>query len=195
MPDFVAPQLCETSARPPAATAGCTRSSSTAIACSCASRTARRRCKTRKGLDWTDKFPRDRQGRREACPTPSSTARSSRSTSNGAPDFAALQAALSDGKTDDLIFFAFDLLFAERRGLRPLPLLERKERLASVAGTALRRQAPRIRYVEHFETAGDAVLQSACRMDLEGIVSKRLDAPYRSGRGESWTKSQMPRRP
>ena len=47
-----------------------------------------------------------------------------------------------------------------------------------------------IRYVEHFVTAGDAVLRSACRMDLEGIVSKRLDAPYQSGRGESWMKSK-----
>jgi bifunctional non-homologous end joining protein LigD len=50
--------------------------------------------------------------------------------------------------------------------------------------------AQRIRFVEHFETGGDAVLRSACRMSLEGIVSKRLDAPYRSGRGDSWTKSK-----
>ena len=48
---------------------------------------------------------------------------------NGAPDFSALQAALSDGKTEDLIFFAFDLLFADGEDLRPLPLVERKERL------------------------------------------------------------------
>ena len=47
-----------------------------------------------------------------------------------------------------------------------------------------------LRYVEHFETAGDAVLDSACRMHLEGIVSKQLDAPYRSGRADSWIKSK-----
>ena len=47
-----------------------------------------------------------------------------------------------------------------------------------------------IRYVDHFVTAGDAVLQSACRMDLEGIVSKRLDASYQSGRSETWAKSK-----
>ena len=52
-----------------------------------------------------------------------------------------------------------------------------------------------IRYVEHFETGGDAVLRSACRMSLEGIVSKRLDAPYRSGRGDGLDQGQMPRRP
>jgi bifunctional non-homologous end joining protein LigD len=47
-----------------------------------------------------------------------------------------------------------------------------------------------VRFVEHFETGGDAVLRSACKLSLEGIVSKRLDAPYRSGRGSSWTKAK-----
>ena len=51
-----------------------------------------------------------------------------------------------------------------------------------------------IRFVEHFETGGDAVLQSACRMSLEGIVSKQLDAPYRSGRERQLDQGQMPRR-
>lgn len=46
-----------------------------------------------------------------------------------------------------------------------------------------------IRYVDNCTTAGNAVLQSACRMDLEGIVSKRLDSPYQSGRTENWSKS------
>src|SRR4029077_13222267 len=49
---------------------------------------------------------------------------------------------------------------------------------------------PAIRYVEHFANAGHAVLHSACRMSLEGIVSKKLTAPYRSGRGQSWIKSK-----
>jgi bifunctional non-homologous end joining protein LigD len=52
------------------------------------------------------------------------------------------------------------------------------------------RKGHRLRYVEHFTSGGDAVLNSACRMSLEGIVSKKLDAPYRSGRGDSWTKSK-----
>ena len=47
-----------------------------------------------------------------------------------------------------------------------------------------------IRYVEHFESGGDAVLQSACKLSLEGIVSKKLSAPYRSGRSENWTKAK-----
>ena len=108
---------------------------------------------------------------------------------HGAPDFAALQAALSEGDSDDLIFFAFDLLFAEGEDLRALPLGDRKARLRELlASIKAKRQT--LRYVDHFETAGDAVLRSACRMHLEGIVSKELDAPYRSGRGGSWVKTK-----
>ncbi len=84
------------------------------------------------------------------------------------------------------MFFVFDQLFAGLEDLRPLPLSQRKERLrATVAQTGAN-----IRYVDHFTNGGDAVLQSACRMHLEGIVSKRLDTPYRSGRGDAWTKSK-----
>jgi bifunctional non-homologous end joining protein LigD len=48
----------------------------------------------------------------------------------------------------------------------------------------------RVRYVEHFEAGGDAVLRSACKLSLEGIVSKRADAPYQSGRTDSWRKAK-----
>ncbi len=104
----------------------------------------------------------------------------------GAPHFATLQAAISDGKTQNLIFFAFDQLFARKEDLRPLPLADRKSRLQAHVEAA----PANIRYVDHFITAGDAVLLSACRMDLEGIVSKRLASPYQSGRSESWGKSK-----
>ena len=104
----------------------------------------------------------------------------------GAPDFAALQAAISDAKTRDLVFFVFDQLFDGKEDLRSLALSDRKARLQPNVAEA----PANIRYVDHFITAGDAVLLSACRMDLEGIISKRLDAPYRSGRSESWGKSK-----
>ena len=51
-------------------------------------------------------------------------------------------------------------------------------------------KAKLIRYVEHFEIGGDIILQSARKLSLEGIVSKKLNAPYRSGRSESWTKAK-----
>jgi bifunctional non-homologous end joining protein LigD len=145
--------------------------------------------KTRKGLDWTARFSeiaRDAQCLPDALIDGEACALDH----TGAPDFAALQAALSDDKTGDLVFFAFDLLFAEGADLRNLPLRDRKARLKALLDAAPARKGGRIRFVDHFETAGDAVLLSACRMSLEGIVSKRLDAPYRSGPGETWQKSK-----
>jgi bifunctional non-homologous end joining protein LigD len=149
--------------------------------------------KTRAGLDWTAKFHQISQDA-EALPDCLIDGEACALDHNGAPDFPALQAALSDGKTGDLIFFAFDLLFAEGSDLRNLPLRERKARLKALLDaapkTAPSKKGGHILYTDHFEIAGDAVLESACRMSLEGIVSKRLDAPYRSGRSESWLKSK-----
>jgi bifunctional non-homologous end joining protein LigD len=107
---------------------------------------------------------------------------------NGAPDFAALQAALSEGDTDELVFFAFDLLFEADEDLRPLSLINRKVRLQQLLLEG--GDNARVRFVEHFETGGEAVLRSACRLSLEGIVSKRGDAPYVSGRTRTWTKAK-----
>ena len=143
----------------------------------------------RTGLDWTDRFRAIAKAARKL-PEALIDGEIVALDAHGAPDFAALQAALSEGKSNELIFFAFDLLFADGLDLRPLPLLERKralEKLLKRRGFARRSL---IRYVEHFESGGEAVLKSACRMSLEGIVSKRLDAPYSSGRGHSWTKAK-----
>src|SRR5476649_522352 len=142
---------------------------------------------TRKGLDWTAKFSAIA---RAAAKLPDGIIDGEICAldHNGAPDFAGLQAALSDDKSDPLIFFAFDLLFAEDEDLRPLPLSSRKARLAEILGRA--KSDTHLRYVEHFTSGGEAVLQSACRMNLEGIVSKRANAPYASGRGDNWTKAK-----
>ncbi len=140
---------------------------------------------SRKGLDWSAKFP-EIVAAGAKLDDGIIDGEVVALDHTGAPDFAALQAAISEGKTKDLLFFAFDQMFAGPEDLRPLPLADRKARLQSHV-----QDAPgAIRYVDHFTLAGDAVLQSACRMDLEGIVSKRLDAPYQSGRSESWGKSK-----
>ncbi len=109
--------------------------------------------------------------------------------SHGAPDFAGLQAALSAGKPDHLVFFAFDLLNLGGEDLRPLPLRERKARLQKLLASR-KAKDERLRFVDHFETSGDAVLRSACQLSLEGIVSKRLDLPYEAGRTGTWTKAK-----
>ena len=99
----------------------------------------------------------------------------------GLPDFHRL---LSDGKRTACLY-AFDLLFLEGADLRPLQLLERKARLL-----ALLLDAPgALRYSDHMDGAdGSALLKHACRMGLEGIVSKRRDRAYRSGRCPTWLK-------
>ncbi|HEY8004633.1 MAG TPA: DNA ligase D [Phenylobacterium sp.] len=188
LPGFVPPQLAKSVDRPPQGAGWGHEIKFDGYRLQLRVENGRATLKTRAGLDWTAKFnqiSKDAEGLPdclidgEACAL----------DANGSPDFPALQAALSDGKTADLIFFVFDLMFAEGVDLRNLPLRERKARLKALLD-ASPRTAKRIRYVDHFEIAGDAVLQSACRMALEGIVSKRLDAPYRSDRGESWLKSK-----
>jgi bifunctional non-homologous end joining protein LigD len=145
--------------------------------------------KTRKGLDWTDKFQAiAKEG--SSLPDTLIDGEIVALDHNGAPEFSALQAAISDGKTDNLIFFAFDLLFADGEDISRVPLGERKERLKKLLEARAKGKSKVIRYVEHFETGGDAILQSACKLSLEGIVSKKLDAPYRSGRSENWTKAK-----
>jgi bifunctional non-homologous end joining protein LigD len=145
--------------------------------------------KTRKGLDWTAKFPSIATAAQEL-PDCIVDGEAVALNPQGAPDFSALQAALSDGRGDALVFFVFDLLFEDGADLRSLPLLERKRRLKAMLDSQPRQSSAHIRYLDHLETDGAEVLQSACNISLEGIVSKQLDAPYRSGRTGSWMKSK-----
>ncbi|WP_372786657.1 DNA ligase D [Phenylobacterium sp.] len=188
LPGFVAPQLAKLVDRPPQGAGWAHEIKFDGYRLQLRVENGRATLKTRSGLDWTAKF-KDIGKDAEGLPDCLIDGEACALDHNGSPDFPALQAALSDGRTGDLIFFAFDLLFAEGADLRNLPLRDRKDRLKTLLA-ATPKTAKRIRYVDHFEIAGDAVLQSACRMSLEGIVSKRLDAPYRSDRGESWLKSK-----
>jgi len=144
--------------------------------------------RTRKGLDWTDKFSAIAAA---AAPLPDSLIDGEivALDEQGVSSFSALQAALSEGASRKLVFFVFDLLFIEGEDLRSRPLEERKQRLKTLI-EALPKRSAAIRYVEHFQQAGDAVLKSACRMSLEGIVSKRLDSPYVSARSDAWLKTK-----
>ena len=144
---------------------------------------------TRKGLDWTERFASIARAA-EALPDCIIDGEAVALNKEGVSDFSALQAALSEGRESALILFAFDLMFLEGRDLRSLPLEKRKEELERVLGSLPAARRARLRYLEHFTTAGAAVLESACRMSLEGVVSKRLGAPYESGRTGGWTKSK-----
>ncbi len=187
MPDFIAPQLCETLQRPPAAKGWIHEIKFDGYRIQMRVAGGQVTLKTRKGLDWTAKYPAIAKSAEEL-PDAIIDGEICALDENGAPDFAALQAALSEGNTDDLVFFAFDLLFEGGVDHRDRPLTERKDRLSQLLSDA--GDDPRLRFVEHFETGGDAVLKSACRLSLEGIVSKKSDAAYQSGRSDTWAKSK-----
>ena len=189
MPDFVAPQLCTVVERPPGGEGWCHEIKFDGYRVQLRVEDGEAVLSTRKGLDWSDKF---RAIADEATKSLSDVLIDGEIVAldhNGAPNFSALQAALSDGDSESLIFYAFDLLFAGGEDLRSLPLGDRKARLKKLL-EARKGKEKQIRYVEHFESSGDAVLQSACKLELEGVVSKKLNAPYRSGRSESWTKAK-----
>ncbi len=187
MPDFIAPQLCETLDRPPSGKGWIHEIKFDGYRIQMRVENGEVTLKTRKGLDWTKKWPAIASAA-SSLPDCIIDGEICALDENGAPDFAALQAALSEGKTDDLVYFAFDLVFAGDEDLRELELTERKDRLAALLSDA--GNDPLVRFVEHFETGGDAVLKSACRLSLEGIVSKQAKAPYQSGRSETWAKSK-----
>jgi bifunctional non-homologous end joining protein LigD len=105
---------------------------------------------------------------------------------DGKTSFQALQNAFSGGQRSGLTYFVFDLLYLDGRDLRALPLEQRKAECQRL----LRGLPPRspLRYSQHFELDGPMVLQKACALGAEGIVSKRRDQPYRPGRNEGWLK-------
>ena len=187
-PPFVSPQLCRSVDTPPSGPGWVHEVKFDGYRVQLSISSGQALLRTRKGLDWTARFAtmaRAAAGLPDAVIDGEVVALDA----HGAPDFAALQAALSEEKTDDLVFFAFDLLSEGGTDLRDQPLSDRKARLESLLD-GRRHPALTIRYVAHFTAAGDAVLLAACRMSLEGIVSKRLDALYRSGRSDSWTKAK-----
>ena len=186
LPKFVEPQLCRLVDQPPTGANWVHEVKFDGYRMQLRVEGGKAKLSTRKGLDWTAKFAAIAKvaAKLPDCIIDGEVCALDH---NGAPDFAALQAALSDGKSDALIFFAFDLLFLEGEDLRRLPLTDRKARLETLLK---RMKNDALRYVEHFTSSGDAVLLSACRMNLEGIVSKRADAAYASGRSDSWTKAK-----
>jgi bifunctional non-homologous end joining protein LigD len=189
MPDFVPPQLCASVEKPPSGAAWCHEIKFDGYRVQLRVEDGEVALNTRKGLDWADKFPEIAKEAR-SLPDALIDGEIVAVDHKGLPDFSALQAAIADGKTGKLIYFAFDLLFAGAEDLRALPLRERKERLKHLLH-ARKGRARLIRYVEHFKEDGEAVLQSAKELSLEGIISKKLEARYHSGRTESWTKAKV----
>ncbi|MBZ9735006.1 DNA ligase D [Mesorhizobium sp. CA18] len=140
---------------------------------------------TRRGYDWSHRYKRIVQA---AANLPVRSAIIDGEAvvlgNTGLPDFQALERELANPSSPKLMFFAFDLLYLNGRDIRQQPLIERKAALHGL----LQETTPTLTFVEHLDISGKDVFDHACRMGLEGVVSKRADSPYRSGVQTSWLK-------
>lgn len=144
---------------------------------------------TRNGKDWTDKFP----GIAEAAAAldTDGTLMDGEIVAfdgKGRTDFSTLQKAIKQGGA--MSCFVFDLIMEDGKEIVDLPLVERKERLEKIVG----RGEGALVYSDHVRGSADKVFAEICRSGHEGIVAKRADAPYRSGRGKDWLKVKCTRR-
>jgi bifunctional non-homologous end joining protein LigD len=151
---------------------------------------------TRSGKDWSDKFQPLVDAFAELdlppCLIDGEIVAYDKS---GNPDFSSLQAVLKRGHgsqkpSDKLSYHAFDLLEANGVDLTKLPNVERKERLEALLGAA----QPPIHVTDHIIGAGEKLFKTMCDAGQEGIISKAIDAPYRSTRTKSWVKVKCTRR-
>src|SRR6202049_1358880 len=140
---------------------------------------------TRTGLDWTHKYPPI------AAAVSSLGARQAYLDGelcglfpDGITSFSMIQTASDAGKTAGLVFFIFDLLHLDGEDVSAQPLIERKARLAALLSNAV---TP-LHYTDYHRGQGPAFHEQACKLELEGIVSKRADAPYAPGNRGLWLK-------
>jgi bifunctional non-homologous end joining protein LigD len=141
---------------------------------------------TRRGYDWTGRFP--------AIAVTAMLLRARSFTLDGeavvcGPDGVAIFDVLHRRSTiTEAMLYAFDLLELDGEDLRSLPLGDREKRLARLVG----RRTLGIVVSTHTADDGATIYRLACAMGLEGIVSKRLSAPYRSGPSRDWIKVKNP---
>jgi len=188
LPDFLPPTLATLAATPPAGERWLHEIKFDGYRLEARIEAGRVRLLTRSGLDWTKKFGKAVPAALRDLPVGTAIIDGELvvETGSGASDFSALQADLSDGRDDRFIFYVFDLLHLDGYDLTRVPLEARKSLLAKLVpeGEGI------LRYSDHFDENGALVLRHACRLSLEGVVSKLRDAPYRAGRSKSWIKSK-----
>jgi bifunctional non-homologous end joining protein LigD len=144
---------------------------------------------TRKGLNWAHKFQPVADAVAELDADSALIDGEIVVEENGISDFSALQEALKQGGSERFVYYVFDIMHLDGADLTRLPLVERKAALKTLLGRRDRNGI--IRYSEHFEESGSQMLEHARQLHLEGIISKRREAPYRSGRDDAWVKSKV----
>ncbi|MFC0402981.1 DNA ligase D [Paraburkholderia rhizosphaerae] len=140
---------------------------------------------TRNGHDWTDRLPRLRDSLQALPGDAWMDGEAVVLGLNGQPDFNALQNAFDRRSTANIILFVFDLLWIGDSDLREQPLRERRRLLSRLLESV---DSPLVRFSQDFDQEPRSLLASACKMKLEGIIGKRADSPYRSGRSNDWIK-------
>jgi bifunctional non-homologous end joining protein LigD len=144
---------------------------------------------TRRGHDWTHRYPSIAAG--AAMLRARSFTLDGEAVVCGADGLAVFDALHRRHEATDAILYAFDMLELNGKDLRPMPLSERRAKLARL----LARASTGIVFNEHTDVEGVVVFRRACKLGLEGIVSKRLTAPYHSGPSRDWIKVKNPDSP
>jgi bifunctional non-homologous end joining protein LigD len=149
---------------------------------------------TRNGNDWTRRFPAVRASIAQVKASSAVLDMEAVVTEpSGRTSFHALQQSLgNNGNSAAIIAYVFDVLYLDGQDLSATPQIERKNRLATLFKQS--QGANALHYSEHVIGNGAAMLAHACELGLEGIVSKRADAPYRTGRQRSWLKAKCIKR-
>ena len=188
LPEFIEPQLAALAGKPPSGDSWVHEVKFDGYRLLARIDAGRAKLKTRSGLDWTTKFPSLKKAL-EALPVVTALFDGEVvvETERGTPDFAGLQADLSEGRSDRFRYYLFDLLYLDGVDLTGATLLDRKQALAQLLSGY---EGDVLKMSEHFTARGDVMLTHACRLGLEGIVSKLKSARYRSGRSKAWLKTK-----
>jgi bifunctional non-homologous end joining protein LigD len=148
---------------------------------------------TRNGLDWTARFPSVAQALGKLDRPALLDGEVVALTPEGIPSFQALQNVLQADhklrKASTLVYYVFDLLYLDEEDWRSKPLRERKEALADLLP-----DSAVLKFSDHLEGRGEEFFRSACKMGLEGVISKRAASRYHSGRNRDWLKIKCSRR-
>jgi bifunctional non-homologous end joining protein LigD len=185
-PKFLTPELAQMSTTPPAGSGWLHELKLDGYRMQARKDGSRVQMLTRKGLDWTARM-RGIADEVSRLPVQKVTLDGEVVVlrPNGTTSFADLQASMNDEAKHKLTYFCFDLLHVDGRNTRGLPLRQRKELLSEIFGHS---DNGAVRVSEHLETGGPELLKQACALGAEGIISKRADCSYASGRGGDWLK-------